>query len=428
MYRRRGVEVQGFLSRADFAGYHAAAALTGRNPRHLDSWLMSADLCREVFLRTARPAQLAVVQGDFGTQPKVPGEGASSGNGGNLETLCRWLDLPRVVILDAAQVGTCGLPRHLAAADGVLIDRIRDEEHLVRLRTELDSLWGIPVLGALPDQPALRAAIEALPAGERPSRNLVFEIGNLFARYWNASRFEAVCRRPAPPRPAVQVFHEDGSLLKLTVAVAYDQAFNCYFADALDLLELRGATVVDFSPLRDEGLPPGTDIVYLGSGQPERFADALAENHCMKESIRGHLRRGARLYAEGGAMAYLCQEMETEDGRWQRMLGVLAAAARLNREPLPSRPVEITMHRANWLGHAGTRLRGYRNENWTLEPVGPFAGFALEEGHRHDLVGSFHAVASRVHLDFAAQGDFVRHFFYPQMTRSQILGIGSSVR
>src|SRR5690606_21378146 len=106
-------------------------------------------------------------------------------------------------------------------------------------------------------------------------------------------RSHCYCARPEP-RP-------------LTVAVAYDEAFRCYFPDTLDLLEHLGATVVDFSPLRDEALPLGTDIVYFGCGHPERYAEALASNHCMMLAIREHVCAGRRIYAEGGGVAYLCQ-------------------------------------------------------------------------------------------------------------------------
>ena len=74
---------------------------------------------------------------------------------------------------------------------------------------------------------------------------------------------------------------------------------------------MRGAVVVDFSPLRDERLPEGTDIVYLGCGHPEVYAAELSANHCMKLSLRNHIRSGGRIYAEGGGLAYLCQQMET---------------------------------------------------------------------------------------------------------------------
>src|SRR6185369_4906088 len=84
------------------------------------------------------------------------------------------------------------------------------------------------------------------------------------------------------------------------IAIAFDDCFHCYFPDTLEQLELQGALVRDFSPLRDEALPHDTDIVYLGCGHPERYAGALGENHCLMTALRNHLCSGKRIYAAGG--------------------------------------------------------------------------------------------------------------------------------
>ena len=84
-------------------------------------------------------------------------------------------------------------------------------------------------------------------------------------------------------------------------------------------------TLCDFSPLGDERLPDGTDIVYLGCGHPERFAQALSENQCLAAGLRQHVCIGQRLYAEGGGLAYLCEQIELADGRRFAMSGVLPA-------------------------------------------------------------------------------------------------------
>ena len=143
--------------------------------------------------------------------------------------------------------------------------------------------------------------------------------------------------------------------MRITVAMAFDEAFNCYFPAGLDLLELRGATVVDFSPLRDAALPPDTDIVFLGCGHPERYATPLADNHCMMSALRDHVRWGHRLYAEGGGLAYLCEQMETSDGATVPMAGVFPATARLDCRQSDFQPIEVTLPRANWLGPLGPR-------------------------------------------------------------------------
>ena len=46
----RGVETQTFLSRACFKPHHGASKESGRSARHLDSWLMTPEVARQVFV------------------------------------------------------------------------------------------------------------------------------------------------------------------------------------------------------------------------------------------------------------------------------------------------------------------------------------------------------------------------------------------
>ena len=140
--RRSGVQVQSFHSRACFPPRQAAATVTGFTPRHLDSWLMSPEMCRDIFLRGAHAADLAIVDGHF--EPAM----AFDDGGGKLETLCQWLSLPRLVVLDAAKLCRCRLPQK-PKAEGLLLDQVANVEQLVQLSTDLESLWDVPVVGAL---------------------------------------------------------------------------------------------------------------------------------------------------------------------------------------------------------------------------------------------------------------------------------------
>ncbi len=199
----------------------------------------------------------------------------------------------------------------------------------------------------------------------------------------------------------------------MTVAVAYDEAFRCYFTDALELLELSGASVVDFSPLRGEALPPDTDLVYFGCGHPERHAAALAENHCMRLAIREHLCSGRRIYAEGGGLAYLCEHLVTPCGERLPMVGVFPAVATANPFPQPPEPTTVTLARRSWLGRPGTKLRGYLNSRWHLEPTECIDGLAAEVEHQHDLLGRYLAVGSRMHVNFVPQPEILHSFLRP---------------
>jgi cobyrinic acid a,c-diamide synthase len=406
--RRSGLQVQSFHSRACFPARQAAAAVTGLTPRHLDSWLMSPEMCRDIFLRGAHSSDLSVVEGQF--EPAI----ANDDGGGKLETLCQWLSLPRLVVLDAAKLCRCQLPAK-PKAEGLLLDQVADVEQLVRLRTDLESLWGVPVVGALDRSPRLSDQLHAVAAGGRLSQETCRELGDQFMRYWQVGRLLEIASRWEMPDIALQQLCPEPMPSRLSLAVAYDEAFNDYFPDTLDWLELRGASVVDFSPLREESLPPETDVVYLGCGQPERHAAALSENHCMKAALRNHLRSGRRIYAEGGGVAYLCQQMESLDGVRKRMVGIIPAVARMSQSRCPPRPVEVSMARPNWLAAKGERLRGYLGSHWELDPIGELPGSVAQADYARAILGPFQAVGSLLHLNFAAQPDFLRRFFHPRL-------------
>ena len=415
--RRIGVLAQSFLSKAQFPRYDGALNTTGFSPRHLDSWLMSPEVCRTLFVRGAGLADLAVVEGQF-----RQGSGGPA-LGGQLEPLCQWLDLPRLVVLDVARLEDCRPPEVPRDAAGLFLDGISDEGHFARLATNLESVFGIPVLGALDRASGFRVAMDQVPRGERVPPSLCRQLGERVARWWKPRDILRLATQREMPSPDPSwLARTCGRRRTLTVAIAYDEAFNCYFPDTLDLLELRGAAVVSFSPLHDEHLPPQSDVVCFGCGHPERYAAALSENHCMFAALRSHLCAGRRIYGEGGGAAYLCRQMETPAGDFRRMAGILPAIARLHRGPAAAEPVEVSLASPTWLGGVGSQLRGYHNPHWTMEPLDSSWLLPAEPSCRRDLIGDHQAIGSLIHLNFAADVDCLEHFFYPEFAARCSMG------
>ena len=144
------------------------------------------------------------------------------------------------------------------------------------------------------------------------------------------------------------------------MAYAQDEAFGRYFPDTMEALEALGANLIEFSPLRDEQLPDGVDLVMIGCGLPDPHADLLASNVSMVSALRQHVCSGQRIYAEGGGAAYLGRSM-TIEGRRVQAAGILPFDAELIQDPLP--PAPVTRHPAARLlvGPSGNRgLRGYK--------------------------------------------------------------------
>ena len=110
-----------------------------------------------------------------------------------------------------------------------------------------------------------------------------------------------------------------------------DDAFGRYFPDTFEALEALGAELVEFSPIRDETLPESVDLVMIGCGFPDHYADALAANLSLIAALRSHVCRGQRIYSEGGGTAYLGRSMILGD-RQVPGAGILPFDAELRRD------------------------------------------------------------------------------------------------
>ncbi|MDZ4821465.1 MAG: hypothetical protein SGJ20_21085 [Planctomycetota bacterium] len=422
LLNRSGVRIQSYRSQATFAPVDAATSITGVASRHLDSWLMSPQQCRDILSRSSRNIDLALVDGQLDAHD-VPAE--LEPEGGRLEPLCNWLGIPRLAVIDVSALQHCQLPARPRRATGLLLDGVASKQDYCRWQTTLESLWGIPVLGGLPHCPAVRSTIAALLPGDVPSRELCNVLGTQISQFLSPAKIMRLASHAEVSAIEQHTGHGDrprfpaDGLCNLRIAVAYDDAFHCYFQDSLDVLEACGATIRDFSPLRDETLPPDTDVVYIGCGHPERFAAALTENHLLKLALRGHVCSGKRIYAEGGGLAYLCQSLELSSGQQVPMLGIFPAVARLNPAAGSPHAEELTLQRDNWLGPVGASVRGYLNERWSIEPTAKVntLGKRMQNDDRSigplNLIGRHHAIGSRMHINLVAQPHLLQNFLQP---------------
>ena len=81
-------------------------------------------------------------------------------------------------------------------------------------------------------------------------------------------------------------------------------------------------------------------------------------------------------------------------------------------------PVELTLAQRIWLGGPGTKLSGYLNSSWRLQPAGPLVACGTGSQSRYDIVKSCGAVGSRIHMNFAAQPALLPAFFQPEESPS----------
>lgn len=407
-----GLLVQSFSSQSRLESPEADSIITGQRRRHLDSWLMPPSLCAQLFCEGSRCADVRLVDGQFDV--------ATSDDfslGGSLDVLCGWLDLPRVAVVNVERLGACCMPRMPADVEGIILDRVSDIGQLCRWQTACEAFYGVPILGAMGQNHDLRAAVtELLPDGTPPVE-LCRELGRSLVAHFRLDKFlELASRREFSPREGARL--EDHSAAgPLSIAVAHDEAFYHHFPNILDVFERHGATVNFFSPLCDESLPPGTDVAYLGGGQLHNYVSELAGNVCMKESLRGHVSSGRRVYAENAGLAYICRAIVMPGQQEWPMVGLLPTVACYRSPAAPDHAVEHNISRGSWLFSARQRVKGYLDSSWTIRPdEGGMPRIFASTGD-HDLVGDYHVVGSRLHLDFAARPDLAARFFRPYRKR-----------
>ena len=120
-------------------------------------------------------------------------------------------------------------------------------------------------------------------------------------------------------------FHHRTAVGKpLRIAISYDEAFSFLYSDNVDFLKRSGCEILYFSPLKDKEIPENADGLIITGGYPELYAETLSQNLNMRQSIRKKiLTDKIPTIAECGGFMYLHQSLQSYDGKYYPMTGVL---------------------------------------------------------------------------------------------------------
>ena len=416
----RGLQVQGFKTGPDYIDPSCHRWASGRPGRNLDTWLMTPAQVRAGFLRAAARADLAIIEGVMGLYDGAGGAGEI----GSTAHLAKVLRAPVVLVLDArasarsaaaVALGFKMLDPEVPVA-GVICNRVGSPRHAEMLRDALGSI-GLPMLGALPQDDALRVAEGrlglSLPGGDGSmpdwiarAKDAVTEhlsLEHLVALAASAGELPAYGATESTPDPFSPA--QAGRYSGLRVAVALDAAFWFYYEDTFDLMRHWGVEPVLFSPLHDGRLPSGADGLYIGGGFPERYAAALAANCAMVASVRSALAKGLPALAECGGYLYLLEGLTGEDGTVFPMAGCIPGVARL--QPRLQGMGYRTAEPGGVRGHVFhyTRVEDAIGSSpaWRLSRSG--GDFEREDGYRDPAI-----LASYLHVHHATQPQVLAQF------------------
>jgi cobyrinic acid a,c-diamide synthase len=414
-WHARGRTVQPFKVGPDFIdpGHHRLAC--GRESRNVDGWMLGPVLNRRIFHEAAQGADLSIIEGMMGLF-----DGSSPVNEtGSTAEMAKQLHAPVLLVVDGSAMArsAAAMVHGYATFDpavnvaGVIVNRIRSETHFHMLKDAVEQGTRIPVVGYLrpdsgvtiPDRHlGLRTALEG------SETDVYATLGQLASETIDLARIEQLAQASVelPVMMAGPPLQRSKGATPVRIGVAHDPAFCFYYPDNLALLVAAGGELVRFSPIHDPALPE-VDLLYLGGGYPEIYAEALHANRAMRQSIQAFAAGGGVVYAECGGLMYLARTLRDFDGTAYDMVGVFPAETVMSRTRMTLGYREFTLTQTGLLGEQGLRIRGHEFHYSSLHPKDDltYAG-QLTDAQGRDRGGDGmtcgHVIALYTHLHFAS--------------------------
>ena len=342
--------VQPFKVGPDFIdpSYHTIA--TGNVSRNLDSFFMTDFQIIKSFERALKisNSNMGIIEGVRGLY-----EGISPiGDVGNTASIAKAIDAPVVLLMDARSLvkSAAAVVLGFKALDpdvrieGVILNKVKGPRHFKKAKESVEKLAGVPVIGGIPRDDKI--AVEERHLGlvpalekERITKNIDLW-GQIAEEYIDLDALKEIMKTSSKSTVkdnksiAVEKHEDDfnrehteaidlevtndskpgdlwktGNRTAVKIGVAQDEIFTFYYKETLESLEDNNATIIPFSPLKDEHLPD-VDALYIGGGYPEVFKEELSKNKSMLDDINRFHNEKRPIYGECGGLIYLSKSID----------------------------------------------------------------------------------------------------------------------
>lgn len=414
--RARGLKVQSFKVGPDYIdpGYHKLAS--GRAAHNLDTWLVPNDKLPQIFTAEAMGADIAVIEGVMGLY--------DGGRGGISSTaeIAKLLDAPVLLVIDCKSMGASAAAIAKGFRDydkdvklaGVILNKLGSSTHEEMIKQAMHKI-NMPVYGGLRrnDEIATPERHLGLLPVEENSQPFIEKMRSLVSDSVDVDGILALANRAAAIKSVNSDIFSKAKEIKCTIGIAKDEAFSFYYATSLAVLENLGAKLVPFSPLHDKELPP-VDGIIIGGGFPEMFAEGLAANVALRQSLKRAAKNNMPIYAECGGYMYLMQSIVDFSSQEYEMAGIFDGQAQMTKKLQMVGYVEAELATDSVIGKKGTKLHGHEFHFSTDDPSiknRPFCFTKLRNNAKY-LAGQakYKTIGSYLHLHFAGANSVAANF------------------
>ncbi|MBC2076308.1 cobyrinate a,c-diamide synthase [Listeria marthii] len=421
--KKRGLRVQPFKVGPDYIDTNYHQAITGVASINLDSFLIDDDaMLAALFQKHGETADISVIEGVMGL---FDGLGIDRDNA-STSFIAKCTKTPVILVVDGKAISTSaaaivdGFNRFDPELEiaGVIINRVASENHFSLIKGAIERYTDVPVLGYLPKNAAVALPerhLGLVPQEEMTELEAKWELlGDLIAEHVDLERLLEISKASEElVGESLDIVLPDFSGLR--VAYALDEAFHFYYQDNLELIRSTGATLIPFSPLEDMEVPEA-DFIYIGGGFPEVFAERLAKNSTMRESILATHEKGIPIYAECGGLMYLGSELEMDDTQYE-MVGVFSGISKMTTRLRKFGYCTATPNTDTLIGKKGSAIRGHEFHHSVFETT-ETPCLELSKKRDGEIVKEWHGgyqkgntFASYLHIHFYQNPAILIHMF-----------------
>jgi len=420
---KKGYQVYPYKVGPDYIdpGFHAL--ITGNSSRNLDSYLLGEEGVKESFLHSATKADISIIEGVMGLFDGKQGQQDK----GSTADIAKILDAPVILVLDVKKMAQSAAAIAYGYKNfdsklnivGVILNNVGSDRHYRMVKEAIEAEVGLKVLGYLPRQKELSLPerhLGLVPTAESEElREFISKLVKLITEYIDLEELISLSKDVPNIELKPRRLFIKNNKYKVTLGVAYDQAFNFYYQDNFDILEGLGAKLKFFSPIKDKEVPE-VDGLYIGGGFPESFLLELSENRSMKESIYQQVKAGLPIYAECGGLMYLTEGINNFDGTFFSMVGAIPVQVKMENRLQAMGYVKAVATKDNLLLKAGQEVKGHEfhysklinlieDDNYAYQLFGGKGADGRYEG-----VAVNNLLASYLHLHFGSNLDMVKRF------------------
>ena len=362
-FSQAGYRVCAFKNGPDFIdpGHHAA--VMGSPSHNLDHVLMGPSLL-ERFYRYSLGRDLAIIEGNHGLYDSPDGRTEE----GSTAHLAQMLEAPVVLVVDGERAnrtlgavvrGLLQFDRRVRCVAAILTNVVpRQFDRL----TAIVEAEGLPVVAVLPRDEDVVGAMEyrhlgLVPPAERPASGLVELVRSRFAPRVDTARLWALAREASGPvqlRLTEPPREPEGP--RARIGILAGRPFTFYYPETLERASQLGEVAL-IDPEKDATLPP-VDLLVIGGGFPEVYADSLERNRPMRAAVRRFAESGGRIYAECGGLMYLTDAIERGDGT-HAMVGIIEGVTHQEKRPIAHGYATARVERDTPIAPRGVVLRGH---------------------------------------------------------------------